>query len=109
MQASKEQKKIQEIGKTVVIEESPSSSEIETPAKKKGKATSWVKPAVPELAFDLKSEVPPSIIDISSNTTENGESPKAAQNAEVTIEENAKEENVSKASKATAWKSQRSR
>ena len=57
------------MGRSARIDESSSSSKREQPAAKKGKAKKGGKAQTPELAHDLE-DARPSILDISSNTTE---------------------------------------
>ena len=96
MQASKETKEnFKRLGKR--IEKILKFERNRDTRQKEGKTYKVWKTATPDLAFDLENETTPSIIYISSNTTEN-ESPKTAQNVEVTNEEKVKEEIVPKAS-----------
>ena len=95
VKASKQQKEVfKRGGKRAIIDESSTSSELELPAKKKGPAVKWGKTTSPELAFDSETEANPSIIEISSNTTVNGEESKGPQSE--TAPEEVKKENAPK-------------
>ena len=69
---SVEQKNVlKKVGRRATINETSSSSEPEQPAPKKGKTQKQEKAKTPEVAIEFDEEMPPSVIDISSNTTEN--------------------------------------
>ena len=74
---STEQKKVlKKVTKRAKINETSSSSEPEQSAHKKGKTQKQGTTKTPEIAIEFDEEMPPSIIDISSTTTENESSTK---------------------------------
>ena len=74
---STEQKKVlKKMAKRATINETSSSSEPEQPAHKKEKTQKQGTTQPPEIAIEFDEEMPPSIIDISSTTTENESSTK---------------------------------
>ena len=63
---------LKKVGRRATINETSSSSEPEQPAPKKGKKNQKQgKAKTPEVAIECDEEKPPSLIDISSNTTQN--------------------------------------
>ena len=71
---------LKKVGRRAQINDTPSSSKSEQPSPKKGKTTKGRKVKTPEVAIEFEEERPPSIIDISSNTTEGEAQPKESDN-----------------------------
>ena len=92
---SSEQKKVlKKAAKRATINETSSSSESEQSAHKKGKTQKQGTTKTPEFAIEFDEEMPPSIIDISSTTTENESSTKEQpKDADVKKENYAPKEN----------------
>ena len=112
--ASTEQKEtLKKTGRRAGIDDTPSSSESEQPAAKKGKAKKRGKAKTPDVAFDFdKKAYPPSVIDISSNTTVNEtaskENEKECKNDESAPKAISNSEKVAIPVKATAsWQVER--
>ena len=71
---------LKKVGRHAQINDTSSSSEPEQPAPKKGKITKRGEAKTPEVAIEFEEERPPSIIDVSSNTTESEVQPRDPAN-----------------------------
>ena len=78
--STEQTKVLKNVGRRVQINDTSSSSEPEQPAPKKRKVTKRGEAKTPEVAIEFEEERPPSIIDISSNTTESEVQPKDPAN-----------------------------
>ena len=78
--STEQTKVLKKVGRRAQINDTSTSSEPEQPAPKKGKVTKRGEAKTPEVAIEFEKERPPSIIDISSNTTESKVQPKGPVN-----------------------------